>query len=164
MRCTVATAAVILAVGCNIKDLKNVDPPPPLVPETVQFLDPATDIAGPDFFGSPDPGQPPTDLGQPDVFVPPIDVAPSVDSGPDAGSPDLPVVPDDLCWPCLESSECGGADDACVLYSDDEEQGFCAMPCDESAPCPDGYSCEILYEPSEMRFLFQCKSLDSCGG
>ncbi len=66
-----------------------------------------------------------------------------------------PAGPGGLCAPCGDSSECGDANDACIVH---EDERFCGRDCDEQRDCPDGYSCVEL---SNSR-LWQCVPVDAC--
>jgi len=60
-------------------------------------------------------------------------------AGGDAGST---IGPTGLCGPCTNSSECGDANDACIVRHQDA--GFCGRDCDDQRGCPDGYDCVEL--------------------
>jgi hypothetical protein len=77
-------------------------------------------------------------------------------SGGAAGSGPTPSVgPSGLCAPCASSSECGDANDACIVHDDER---FCGRDCDGPQDCPDGYSCVELSNSQ----LLQCVPDTSC--
>lgn len=63
--------------------------------------------------------------------------------------------PSGLCAPCESSSECGDANDACVVHAG---QRFCGRDCEDQGDCPDGYACQELRDSQ----LWQCVPEDSC--
>lgn len=68
--------------------------------------------------------------------------------GPTAG-------PSGLCAPCASSSECGDANDACIVH---DGARFCGRDCEDQRDCPEGYACVELSNSQ----LWQCVPNDSC--
>lgn len=47
-----------------------------------------------------------------------------------------------LCEPCAADADCGGPNDACIVYAADES--FCGLDCAGGGTCPTGYECLAL--------------------
>ncbi len=70
-------------------------------------------------------------------------------SGADATFICMPVQ-DSLCEPCTADLQCGSG--RCLTL---DEGNFCARPCADDKPCPDGFSCDE-YEDAEGKTTTQC--------
>ncbi|HYQ17638.1 MAG TPA: hypothetical protein VEQ58_17815 [Polyangiaceae bacterium] len=76
--------------------------------------------------------------------------------GGGASTPDDSQGPTGLCGACTNSSECGDANDACIIRR--QEAGFCGRDCDDQRGCPDGYDCVELNDDR----LRQCVPRNAC--
>ncbi len=86
-----------------------------------------------------------TDLCETNCEDPDFSCVP-IGTGGDPISACIPNHPN-LCKPCNDDAECAnplnsGALALCRPASDPDEGSFCTSSCDDSVPCPDGFSCE----------------------